>query len=208
MQFINNLLEKISAFSIERPVFLFLLFVFLMYGGMFLIALIGESRILHLWKFQSKAFFPGDLLLCFALVIAFRNWHFLENRAAYTTPVWPTILVSIVGSLSFFLTERNGDASNYPKRARYSPTKLYHDVLGYLVADFIFLVRLVPGLFIIGLDCGAVSFCKMLLFYLITFIGPYCVLVCWDMKKLNMEVLEKRHPSDWAPIWKTKKILK
>ena len=207
MQLINNLLEKISTFSLDSPMLLWLFLVFLMYGGMFLIALIGESRILSFWKYQSRVFFPGDLLLCFASMMAFHDWYFLEKEVSYATKN-SSIIIGIACSLYLFIFGRKNDASNYSKRARYSPTKLYHDILGYLIFGFIVFARLIPGIFIIGLGYGVDIFARVFTLYLI-FMGPYCILALLDIgTNPDEEVLEKRHPSDWAPIWKTKKILK
>lgn len=210
MQFINNLLDEISVFSYHSPILATLFYCLIMYGGIFLVALIGESRVFRFSDFQSKAFFPGDLLLCWILAKILGDWDTIKCVTSIEKIIprsW-LLIIGVVFSITFFVKMRVLDASNYLKRARYSPTKLYHDVLGYLMFSFLFIVGGLPV--IVGLACYASKkyFLYNLLRYVLYFV-IYIGFVAYDATTgFDEETLEKRHPSDWAPIWKTRKIIR
>ena len=172
-------------------------------GSFFLVALICESRIPPLWKHQSKAFFPGDLTLPVMWVAMFR---LSLNRHLLIGP-----LASIVSLVALFIIEAGifcvvtkvvaKDRSNYPERSANSPTKIYHDLVGY----YVFPMSIAPFFVFyvtshienrVGVSWSILWVILPLVFYIL------CVI--YDMRKgASAEDIGARHPSDWKPIWET-----
>lgn len=171
-------------------------------GSFFLVALIGESRIPPLWKNQSRAFFPGDLTLP-VMWIAMLRLNFSENML--TGP-----LASIVGLIAFFVIEAGifwivtkvatEDRKNYPDRSANSPTKIYHDLIGY----YVFPMSIAPScVFYVTCLIENRSWPSWSLLWAIVPLIFYILCVIYDMRKgFTAEDIEARHPSDWKPIWK------
>ena len=51
------------------------LHLFLFYGIIFILGIVGESRIIPIWKHQSRAFIPGELALLVTVASVFAFWH-------------------------------------------------------------------------------------------------------------------------------------
>ena len=173
-------------------------------GSFFLVALIGESRIPPLWKHQSKAFFPGDLTLPVIWLAMFRinrNEHLTISSSTMTisTIVMFVVEVVIIRIITKVVTE---DRNNYPTRAANSPTKLYHDLVGY----YVFPLSIVPYCVFyvishienhLGISWSMLWVALPLVFYIL------CVI--YDCRKgFTAEDIEARHPADWKPIWRAK----
>lgn len=174
-------------------------------GLMFVVALIGESRVLPLWKKQSKAFIPGDLALSIIVLNCYAFWHSEYAPGAknfwykFTFTPWVTVLIGVlVVCIGVFL--HTNDCKNYPKRAANSPTKWVHDIMGYFVLLFL-IAWFVPSTIFVEFTVYGITNVLWGAFYVF--------MIILDMSiGFNNETVYARHPSDWQPIWKTKKIVK
>ena len=172
-------------------------------GSFFLVALIGESRVSSLWKNQSKAFFPGDLTLPVMWIVMLRL-NFGENMLiGPLTLIISLIALIIVEFVIFYVMDRvaTEDQKNYPDRSEDSPTKIYHDLIGY----YIFPMSIAPHciFYVASLVENRVWPSWSLLWVVVPLIF-YVLCVMYDMRKgFTTEDLEARHPSDWKPVWET-----
>lgn len=119
-------------------------------GLMFLVGWIGESRLIPMGEKQSKAFFPGDfafgiMFVCLAIFYA-KASEIEPDIVAETleTPGWVGFSAVVAFILFFFL--RRKDRFAYPKRAFNSPTKICHDVVGFLLIPFMLIWMEYPAL--------------------------------------------------------------
>lgn len=165
-------------------------------GSFFLLALIGESRMPPLWKNQSKAFFPGDLTLPVIWIAMFRL-----NK---DTPVSPSAFVTlfIIEAVIFWVVTKIAveDRKNYPSKSANSPTKIYHDLVGY----YVFPLSVAPLCvsYAANLIENHAWPSRSLLWVVVPLIS-YISCVMYDIHKgFTTEDIEARHPSDWKPIWK------
>ena len=209
MQIINKLLDR---FFNVNPVVMFLVCLLVMYGGMFIVALIGESRIFRFGKYQAKAFFPGDIFvsLMIAGLCSARRRGPLITQTIFWRPSRSTwwIVASILIAVMIFGSARLGfDAPNYPRRAQISPTKLYHDMVGYLLMSFVLVQRGIPASLIFVTNFKKMRSAHIDWAIILISLVAYVVCVMYDDRRgFDNTVLELRHPSDWAPIWATWKI--
>ncbi len=175
---------------------LFLLVFWLFWPGiMFVFGIIFESRILPFWKHQSKAFIPGDFCIGVMFLGIKVLWDKGYRPEDYSIGVSKILL--IIAIFMVVLSVRDNDIQSYPPRSAKSPTKKLHDYVGY-------------GLF----PCLIVYFGWPIIFletpYVLIFWGALVVFiafVAWDFKRgFTKEDVQYRHPDDWRPIWKTKKL--
>jgi hypothetical protein len=96
-------------------------------GMMFVVAGIGESRRLLVWRGQSRMFFPGDIGLAFVLAGIMLLTQELKLRASVLSVAAAGFAGIVVPFVMMFIA----DGPRYPKRSRRSPTKLYHDIVCY-----------------------------------------------------------------------------
>ena len=175
-------------------------------GSFFLLALIGESRMPPLWKNQSKAFFPGDLALPIMWIAMFRL------KSSKDTPVSPSasiinfVILFIIEAVILWMVTKIAveDRKNYPRKSANSPTKIYHDLVGY----YVFPLSVAPL---------CVSYASNLienhawpsrsLLWVVVPLIFYISCVMYDMHKgFTVEIIEARHPSNWKPIWKSRTL--
>ncbi|MBQ3292727.1 hypothetical protein IJG93_00240 [Candidatus Saccharibacteria bacterium] len=171
-------------------------------GMMLLVGIIFESRLVPVWKHQAKAFLPGDL----AFGVIFVSLVSMYAKSGLDFPmynIWFGWLVLTVLDLAVFLPIRKIDVANYPPRARRSPTKMVHDLIGYffipiLLAYFGLMQVLIQSSFIKRL---------FLMEWLCIGAGGLFYLACLiaDLTAgCTAEDVELRHPEDWKPIWISK----
>lgn len=212
MQFINKLFD--GFFSIN-PWLMLLICWAIMPGGTFAAGIIGESRFLPLGEIQDKKFFPGDLafgLIMSQLAVIHRASAGAVEKCNWGRSLW-WFLVAFSFAVGLFLLARlKFDAPNYPERAQISPTKLYHDIVGYFGVSFVLVFRGLPEM-ISGFNFQAkfnpvvMSLKPWLIIVFAIAFYAYCG-ACEEKRRVpvNAEMIEERHPSDWAPIWETHKI--
>ena len=176
-------------------------------GLMFVVALIGESRVLPLWKKQSKAFIPGDLALSIIVLNCYAFWHSeyalvpedFWYKVTFATPWVPVIIGVGVLCVGTFL--HLNDCKNYPSRAANSPTKWVHDIAGYYTLLFL-IIWFVPATWFAN-DFNMYGFANVILLVF------YFIMTTIDiLSGFNNEVIYSRHPYDWQPLWKTGKIIR
>ncbi len=173
---------------------LFLLVFWLFWpGSMFIVGLIFESRILPFWKHQSRAFIPGDFCVgvMFLGIKILRDHGYNEND-----PLSAFTILLIVLAYSAAVVVQDKDIKPYKLRATRSPTKILNDSTYFL---FPFLI-LYSGWPIIVAKTPYVS-----IFW--GAVAAFAAAAVWDAKRgFTEEDVRLRHPDDWQPIWKTKKI--
>lgn len=192
--------------TISRNWALALLITFAIWPGlMFLVGWIGESRIVPTGENQSKAFFPGD----FAFGIMFVTLAIFYTRAAeidietvkmLEEPSW--IRLCTIISILIFIYMRRRDRFAYPRRAFRSPTKICHDIVGFMIIPFMLIWMEYPAisLFFRNSKLRDLSFSIELIALMWMFYG-FCV---WK-DSTDEEMAEKAkymHIDYWQPLWK------
>ena len=179
---------------------IFLLFLCIWPGSMFLVGIIGESRIVPIDSHQSQAFWPGDFAFP---VMAFVLYQ--DHVRGFEFPLWGWLLLIILtlAWLPIGIMLWKADNTWYKPRARYSPTKIWHNFGGFIAVP----VAIVPYAITVVAEAirgnYEISWLGLTIFILAWVY--YAVLVGTD--KLKHEGDEDiRHPADWQPIWVTKKI--
>lgn len=166
-------------------------------GLMFLVGFVGESRLVPIWKHQSKVFIPGEFFLGTALVAELGMWKVRTSIWSDNLGMW-VIVVSMV-ILILFPALRNRDVVNYPPRAIKSPTKITHDIVGYILIPIAMIGLGVPYIPLIFMRDNLANW----VVFLASMVG-YSVCVAIDCKNgFTLEDTQARHPSDWRPIWET-----
>ena len=187
-------------FYIAAPINKFLmvgLFWLIWPGLMFLVGLVGESRLVPVWKHQSKVFIPGEFFLGTALVAELGMWKVRMSIWSDDLGMW-VIIISMV-TLILFPALRNRDVVNYPPRAIKSPTKITHDIVGYILIPIAMIGLGVPYIPLIFMRDNWANW----VVFLASMVG-YSVCVAIDCKNgFTPEDTQARHPSDWRPIWET-----
>lgn len=196
--------------------FLIVFWLLIWPGPMFWVAIIFESRILPVWEKQSRAFIPGDFTIG-PMVLAVRLlWEKGYGPATSVTWIWSPWRIPIIMAVVVyvFFQVRKGDAGVYEhERQIFSPTKILHDVAGYIIipsylATFgaLVLFRWKNGFPWIA---GITMQWETLLFVIA--LGIYVACVIWDGKVYGPnpsdEIKCSRHDPGWAPIWKTKSLV-
>lgn len=176
-------------------------------GLMFLIGAIGESRLVPIWDHQSRAFFPGDMVfgvLFIALIAMFSRAQSDDSLSKVPTGITNVCCcIAILFVIVVLIPYLYRDGLNYPIRARYSPTKITHDLVGYIILPTILLfltflqiyiqMELVKGIYLREwlIAVAAIAF--------------YVICVAVDIKQgwTDLDVM-MRHPENWSPIWMRK----
>lgn len=166
-------------------------------GILFIVGLIGESRIIPIGKLQAKAFMPGDLsfgVIFVALISMYQpNEHF--NRQI--------CCILFVPVLYFAWLMRREDEAFYPPRARISPTKITHDCIGYFIIPLVLLTLATTKIYDIFIHKNTLveTFPSWMVVLLAFFFYLFCVAM--DNKApITNEQIHARHPHSWRPIWK------
>lgn len=166
---------------------------------MFIIGLIGESRILPISrKKQFASFWPGDLFLStFVGGLLIISKAIPINGAWYQSKSWH--MVVLVSSLAIgvgffhFVIEKKA----YHPRALNSPTKLYHDIVLYGLYSY---VAVAGG--ISNIASGALVGSR----WLVLIPGViWLSLVIKDStatSKSNSQKTTTAHVVDWRPLWR------
>lgn len=165
-------------------------------GGMFLIGLIFEGRIIPINpKKQFLSFMPGDLFLsAFCALLLWMPIKVEIPRTWYGSRRWQLIVLLICMSgavIVHFIFE----SRVYQPRSLNSPTKLYHDLVLYGLFNYVMWGAGLPKLL-----SGNLFGIRLLIFI---------PLACWLILAVSDSTLgraidEKReyaHPSDWRFPW-------
>lgn len=206
MNIFTNILEFYKA-APQNPLILTLIFWLIWPGIMIPIGLIFESRMIPLWNRQARAFIPGDLTFGVMLTAIVGMYAASGEVEVAKSPIWWAIAVALAFGVGCNL--RQADARNYSPRARISPTKVTHDVVGYFVIPALLIGLLVPQ--IVHQVTGVVTFNMGLAFdrcWLAIVISLMVYIACVLLDTVNgygQFDVYARHPYDWAPIWCKKK---
>lgn len=219
-------IEKlISAYS-ANPAnkYLLVLWLWLFWpGAMFLVGWIFEGRLVPIWKHQSKMFFPGDLsfgiiMVAFAGVyssIVKRTGTIMLEETANSMWIWGLAL-TISLTICFALHENEKDC--YAKRALHSPTKIAHDLVGYILIPYMLLAlstitvvtiwrycslaqSVMPGSVLKNLGAlWQLSWPHWIAIALAMALYIGCMIYD-NTHPATPEDIIARHPADWMPIW-------
>ncbi len=177
-----------------------LIFCIVWYGVIILIGLIFESRRIPLIKLQSKGFFPGDIALGAMLMTLWNEYHYY---GAFLPHYW--IFVAFPVTIALFIVNGivlKNDHKFYPRRAVYSPTKMWHDITGFLITEIvivnaalILIIEVIIGRQTFGTISDPIIFIAALIFYALCNV--------WDATRpATPEMVKARHTEDWIPCWK------
>ena len=173
-------------------------------GAMLIVGVIFESRIVPLGKQQSRAFFPGDLSFAVMLVALFGMYA--KNSKVPLVDSWLYWAIAVLVVVTMAREMQASDVANYPARARTSPTKAIHDMIGYFVIPLLLVGFGLPQLLVVWKpEVLILSWPEWLVFA--AGMGFYTLCVGVDsVKHYSQEDIYARHPYDWEPIWKTRKL--
>lgn len=170
-------------------------------GLMFVIARIAESRTITLNpKVQSTTFWPGELALGVMLIALWKQYGRIElESGVWKKPEYFAII--IIATIIFGYVVRRHDASFYKTRAEISPTKVFHDLVGYFVVPMIVAYYAVP-LFWEGVVKKTIVLNLVDTIHFVAAIVFYLVCLAIDAQRVASEDdIYKRHPHDWKPSW-------
>ena len=164
-------------------------------GSMFVFGIVFESRILPIWKHQSKAFIPGDFCvgIMFLGIKILRDGGYNKNDSLSAF----TALLTVLAYLAAIIVQSK-DTKPYKRCAIRSPTKILNDstyfLFPFLIIHFGWPVIIAKTPYV-AVFWGAVA--------------AFIAAAIWDAKRgFAEEDVYYRHPDDWKPIWKTKKLKK
>ena len=220
---INFLMELYNGHPANK--FLMVLAVWLFWPGtMFLVGRILEGRTVPIWKHQSKLFFPGDLAFGI-IVVAFigiyakivqRTGTIMLSKAANTAWIW---VAALAISFVVYFVLHNNEKDCYEARALCSPTKITHDIVGYVFIPWVLLSLLTITVNVTWRYCqfaqekmpGSVlknlgALAQMSWIYwvaIILAIALYVGCLIYDnAHPATPEDITARHPADWQPLWR------
>lgn len=163
---------------------------------MYVVGIIGESRILPIWKNQFRGFMPGDFLLGLSV-----GW-----LAASTTTITDVqtvfrfagvLLALVMFTIAVVKLNRQYETRLYTDDSIDSPVKLYHDygvipIVFYALSSLLYVN-------IAGHANLAWLFCAVP-------IAIWAGLNVYDGKQGRYYKAHCAHIDIWSPIWRTRKI--
>ena len=171
-------------------------------GLFFINALIFESRIPPVGKYQSKIFFPGDFALGMGVIAFVSMWA--KNPQAYDGVYKPIywIMTALI-CLGLALLLRHNDVIHCPRGQWYTPTKLTHDCCGYFILPWLLISLGVPQLIWAIKEGFCFSKCSTEWIVFLCCTAFFVAMMIYDgMHPATKEIALKRHPIDYKPIWK------
>lgn len=185
-----------------HKIWLVLIFWLFWPGLIFIVGIVGESRLIPIGQHQSQAFLPGDLslgIMAVALLSLHANKLEKPNYWGYS-PIWWLVVLITVSFIAYYA--RKNDVANYPYRSSISPTKITHDIVGYWLIPTLLIALGIPKLFsnfvhsTLFIDWTSwVTFIGAIAFYIACVIQDYVI-------GYTTEDVLARHPENWQPIWK------
>lgn len=162
------------------------------------VGLLFESRLVPVWRHQSRAFIPGDLCLGPMIVSLWAMPTTIDiGLAAQLALLLPAIALGGV----VLTVLRKGDWQNYAPKAMRSPTKVTHDLMGYFMtpAALTWLgSQKIWGCFLSPWPGWAWDWGRFAALG-----AAYAACVLWDARRgFTSEDVEARHPANWKPIWR------
>ncbi|RYC74549.1 hypothetical protein [Candidatus Nanosyncoccus alces] len=221
---ILGLMDIYSADPVKKYLMVLLLWLFFWPGGMFLIGLVGEKRLVPIWKHQARAFLPGEMMFSI-IVVAFggvfstittRTGTIMLEKSANS--VWLLLPAFIVALIVYFFLH-NREKGCYEIRALYSPTKIAHDIVGYILIPQVLISFLT-----IVIDVARRYYCfakermpeaalkNLAVLWQVSW--PYWIVIVaaivvyigcliYDIRHpATPEDIIARHPADWQPLWR------
>jgi hypothetical protein len=177
----------------------------LILGAMIVIAFIGESRGLPLFKNQFRGFFPGTVWLAIATAMLLVMAGDLPyDPRWYNSTGWHVILQ--IGTIIGAILMTRGDRKIYPRRALLSPTKVWNNAM-YALYGYLLIAVLVAVLF--GTEWSFWFCVKQAVAWFFVYLWLRRVRKDIKMRKADPETFERKaaaaHVEDWRPIWRRKK---
>lgn len=166
-------------------------------GMMFVIGVIGESRILPVTPDkQFVSFVPGDLFLSMAAALLLWRASSLPAESRwYNSTTWHVIVLMAAIVVAIVMTWMEWKSGVYSTRAIFSPTKLYHNGILYGGYGYVIVTTLVALIF----GAGDRWWLSALLPGLI-----WVYLLAVDntgLPKVKESRAAHAHDPNWKPIW-------
>ena len=115
-------------------------------GGLILVGLIGENRLIPLFdpSKQFLSFMPGDLFL--GVTVAWLLYNLPSLRHGWYLSLWWYVVILIVAFIvAVVITKAEFDTGFFPARAILSPTKIYHNFILYAGYGSVAVFALIAG---------------------------------------------------------------
>lgn len=169
--------------------------------GMVLVGLVFESRLVPLWRYQSRASMPGGVALGVMFAIGWYLYAQIPAGSFWGSAKMPIIGLFIGCTTCYLKRSRFNGENNYPPAALRSPTKRYHDYVlyvGYLTAIIAICVpAILFGTTWSGDNLPTKIFAMMM--FGIWLFGMYL-----DVTDVFMRDKTKRmHVTVYQPLWRT-----
>ncbi len=176
----------------------FVTFVVAWYGIPMAIGWFAEKRHVPLLPpIQSWAYFPGNLAIPFMLYALYKEYKKGPQLERWMYGSWFSVAVIVVVFAILIVVIRH-DYSFYRYRAQWSPTKIWHDAVAYLIMSTSIVRFALP--LAIQFFRGKVEFQDKtyVCMFLIALAG-YAVCVVLDcMNPADEDRVYARHPYDWG----------
>lgn len=116
-------------------------------GGLILVGLIGENRLIPLFnpRKQFLSFMPGDLFLGVTVAWLLYNLLSLQPGHWYLSRWWYVIILIVALLVAILITKAEYDTGFFPVRAILSPTKIYHNFILYAGYGSVAVFALIAG---------------------------------------------------------------
>lgn len=167
-----------------------------------IVGYIGESRWVswHEDK-QFKSFFPGDIFLGLMTAgLLAMALNLTDRESWYNSTGWHVVVLASALGVAGLLTYNEWKEGQYPTRAIFSPTKLYHNFVLYGGYGYVIVTTLVA----VSADVLR-SWLDVMVFVACLVPGVYWAKFVIDDAKLDPEILRVKsgnaHVADWRPIW-------
>lgn len=191
-------LDAISNFcqrGVLNSIIFLLICCFVWPGVYFIVGAIFESRLISLRSGQSRAFFPGGLLLSVALTAIFKLNVDIGEWARQSS--WWGLITTVVIIVSTWLYFK--DASQYPYPVANSPTKITQGIIGLFIFPTLLIAVGFPKL-LASIIIGSFKLDWIVCFAALMF---YAACVLYDtIHPANYRQLQLRHPDNWRPLWR------
>lgn len=170
-------------------------------GGVILVGIVFESRIVPIWKNQSRGFMPGDIALGVMFAIGWYLYPQVPEESFWASAKMP-IIGLFVGALTCTLMRTKFDGENHysPAELR-SHTKRFHDYVLYIVYLTAIIAICVPSILFGTSWSGDNWEIKRLAVFMLAIWVVGMAIDGFDRKM--PEKRKKMHVAAYDPIWVT-----
>jgi hypothetical protein len=169
--------------------------------GMILVGLVFESRLVPLWRNQSKAFIPGDIGLGVVVATGWYMYPQIPDGSFWSSGRIALLIAPIVCILICFVMRKQVDVNVYSRGALNSPTKRYHDYFLYLLYMW-FLVAISAPAILFGTTWSGENLTVKL--HALVWFAVWLTGMVVDLQDPRMKhKITQMHVAVYRPIWRT-----